>query len=218
MPANTDVFAKAKIVNLNTGEALVVHFNPQDFSFTREIKWQSESTVQGKDATKPTYAGGESWTIPSLTFVFDTTPTGQDVRDAYQSLVRLSFVDKRNAGPNSLPEPPKCRFEWGKFISFEAVITSLTQKFVLFKPNGTPVRAEVTVSFQQVSEPVPPQNPTSRSEARKIHIVHQGETLPVIAYQEYGDAACWRYIAETNDLADPKRLVPGQALKLLPLP
>ncbi len=49
-------------------------------------------------------------------------------------------------------------------------------------------------------------------------MVHEGQTLDWIAYQEYGDPAYWRHIAETNDLANPKDLRPGQVLKLTPLP
>jgi nucleoid-associated protein YgaU len=48
--------------------------------------------------------------------------------------------------------------------------------------------------------------------------VSEGQTLAWIAYQEYGDSGYWRHIAETNDLADPLDLRPGQVLKLVPLP
>jgi nucleoid-associated protein YgaU len=41
--------------------------------------------------------------------------------------------------------------------------------------------------------------------------------LDWIAYQEYGDAAAWRHIAEVNNLHNPLSLVPGQLLKLTPL-
>jgi nucleoid-associated protein YgaU len=49
-------------------------------------------------------------------------------------------------------------------------------------------------------------------------VVREGERLDWIAYQEYGRAAYWRHIAETNDLADPTDIRPGQILQLVPLP
>ena len=49
-------------------------------------------------------------------------------------------------------------------------------------------------------------------------MVEEGQRLDWIAYQEYGDAARWRYIAESNNLDDPDVLQPGQILKLIPLP
>jgi nucleoid-associated protein YgaU len=88
----------------------------------------------------------------------------------------------------------------------------------MFKADGTPLRAEVTVNFVQTVTKPKGQNPTSRSETRKIWVVHEGETLDWIAYREYGDPAQWRHIAETNGLGNPKDLYPGQVLKLTPLP
>jgi nucleoid-associated protein YgaU len=115
-------------------------------------------------------------------------------------------------------EPPMCRFQWGKFLAFNAVIKDLKQKFILFAPNGTPLRVEVALTLKQVGELTRPQNPTSRSEARKIWIVEEGQRLDWIAYQEYGDPAQWRFIAETNNLDNPDALYSGQILKLVPLP
>ena len=48
--------------------------------------------------------------------------------------------------------------------------------------------------------------------------MREGESLSWIAYKEYGDPACWRHIAETNDIEDPLHLRTGQVLKLVPLP
>jgi nucleoid-associated protein YgaU len=36
-----------------------------------------------------------------------------------------------------------------------------------------------------------------------------GDSLPQIAWQEYGDATGWRVIAEANDIDDPMILAPG---------
>ncbi|MCL5995669.1 MAG: peptidase M23, partial [Chloroflexi bacterium] len=88
----------------------------------------------------------------------------------------------------------------------------------MFKPDGTPVRAKVNVTFKQVDQQPGAQNPTTRSEPRKIWVVHEGQTLDWIAYQEYGDPACWRHIAETNGRPDPMQLRPVQVLQLVPLP
>lgn len=44
----------------------------------------------------------------------------------------------------------------------------------------------------------------------KVREVKIGDTLPVIAADEYGDARLWRLIAEANGLDDPLRF-PGEA-------
>jgi nucleoid-associated protein YgaU len=48
-------------------------------------------------------------------------------------------------------------------------------------------------------------------------VVAEGETLPLIAHDAYADAQKWRVIAEHNDLADVRDLVPGTRLELPPL-
>jgi len=207
---------KAKVVNLSTGSEVACHFNPADFEITRTIRWPDVTSL-GKNAPQVRFAGGQSHelTIPLL---FDTTATGGDVRGTYQALLDMAVIDSSTQNAKTgKGQPPLVRFEWGLFLSFEAVITAVTQKFVMFKADGTPLRARLSVTFKQVDQGVGAQNPTSRSEARKIWIVREGETLDWIAYKEYGDAAQWRHIAETNNLDNPRAIYPGQVLKLLPL-
>lgn len=209
--------AKARIVDeQNPSRVVVCHFNPKELSITQTIKYESKHNI-GNNAANLSFSGGEAQdlTIPLL---FDTTATGEDVRDSYKVLLALAKIDqKKKNATTDMGEPPYCRFEWGKLLSFRAVITKLTQKFLMFKTDGLPVRAEVSVTFKQVDKKPTGQNPTSRTESRKIWIVHEGQSLDWIAFQEYGDPAYWRHIAETNQLSNPMVLRPGQVLKLTPL-
>jgi hypothetical protein len=211
---------KARIVGVDDPSKVVnCQFNPAEFAITREIRWHQEP-MQGNDAPSVTFAGGKSrdLTIPLL---FDTTSTGKDVRDSYKALLEMAQINTKKKDPKTgKGEPPRCRFEWGNFLrnnAFVGVITQVTQKFTMFKSDGTPVRAELEVTFSETAEKPKGQNPTSQSETRKIWVVEEGQTLDWIAYQEYGDPAHWRHIAETNNLDDPKDLHPGQVLKLVPL-
>ncbi|MCB9079967.1 MAG: peptidoglycan-binding protein [Anaerolineaceae bacterium] len=208
---------KARIVDeKNPSRNVVCHFNPKELSITQTINYESNRNI-GNNAANLSFSGGEAQdlTIPLL---FDSTATGADVRDSYKILLELATIDdKKKNSTTEMGEPPYCRFEWGKLLSFRAVITKLTQKFLMFKTDGLPLRAEVSVTFKQVDKKPTGQNPTSRTESRKIWIVHEGQSLDWIAYQEYGDPAYWRHIAETNQLANPMVLQPGQILKLTPL-
>ncbi len=106
-------------------------------------------------------------------------------------------------------------FQWGAAWSFEAVITSLSQQFTLFLSDGTPVRATLTVNFQQVRDTanLAPQNPTSGGAGgERVWQVGAGDTLAWIAYREYGDATKWRLIAQANNLIQVRELAPGTVL------
>jgi nucleoid-associated protein YgaU len=47
-------------------------------------------------------------------------------------------------------------------------------------------------------------------------VVQEGETLPLIAYDAYGDASQWRIIATHNNIAEVRLIAPGTALELPP--
>ena len=53
---------------------------------------------------------------------------------------------------------------------------------------------------------------------QKVFIVLPGDTIDGIAAKEYGDPKAWRFIADTNNLDNPKDLRPGQALIIEELP
>jgi len=109
-------------------------------------------------------------------------------------------------------------FTWGKFSTFPAVITQVGQKFTLLLENVLPARATLSVTLQEVPKKAAKkrqqgQNPTSRAAgASRVRVVQMGDTIDLIAADELGDAGAWRRVAETNNLEDPRRLTPGQAL------
>jgi len=47
--------------------------------------------------------------------------------------------------------------------------------------------------------------------------VKHGDTLSLIAHEEYDDPAEWRRIADANGINDPKDVKPGTVLTLPPI-
>jgi nucleoid-associated protein YgaU len=62
------------------------------------------------------------------------------------------------------------------------------------------------------------QNPTSGAIAGKIHLVREGDRMDLLANQYYKKPMLWRYIAEHNDIDNPRNLTPGTRLIIPPLP
>lgn len=209
---------KAEIFRVDDpSKKVVCQFNPKDYSITKAVKWVYRQ-VDGKNVGNPEFAGGEAQDF-SVELWFDSTDSGSDVRKKYQDLLKMAEIDQSSANATTgKGEPPQCKFQWGSYLSFTGVIKQITQNFILFKADGTPLRAKVGVTFSETPKQQSPQNPTTRTESRKIWVVHEGQSLDWIAYREYGDPAYWRHIAETNDLDNPMDLHAGQVLKLVPLP
>jgi hypothetical protein len=214
---------KAKIVNLSSkktflNNSIEVSFNPNKIDFSTCAKYPEDYRPGGDSLV--TYGGNMASEI-SMKLLFDTTMTGSNVRKKYiDFLVELLQPIPDKTG--KAPQPPHCQFIWGDFsdghLNFEGVLTNLKVDYEWFLPNGRPVRADVNVTFKSPTEKKGGTNPTSRSEARSVWRVIEGQTLDWIAYQEYGDSSAWRHIAQVNNLSNPRDLRPGMVLKLVPLP
>lgn len=203
------------------GNTVACMFRPKEYTVSKQNSWQMKE-VKGKDVPQLEFSGGGASTL-SMELFFDTYESGKDVRKEYTNEIwGLTAIDDSLTDKiNKKGRPPLVQFKWGPVISFKAVITNITQKFTMFKANGTPVRATLNVTFKEAEKPgkYPFQNPTTSSQpGYKVRIIKEGESLDWIAQEEYGDPALWRFIADTNNLENPMKLSPGQKLSISPAP
>ena len=163
-------------------------------------------------------------TRPTLSFdlMFDTTQEGKakpvtDYTEQLVNLTRKSEVKGTSKSAND-QRPKWVQLCWGKFVSFRAVVTSLTISFTLFNKDGVPLRATAAITLQQfdeVDKKWPKQNPTSGTIAPAAeHVVQPGETLDRIAEGHFGDPNEWRAIAQANGIRDPFEIRPGQRISV----
>jgi nucleoid-associated protein YgaU len=122
-------------------------------------------------------------------------------------------------GVNLVSRPPKVIFQWGPPSAFliEANITSVNVTYNRFAPDGSPVRAEVSIRLQQQPSLLAllATNPTSAGlPGRRAHTVTAGDSLARIATAQYGSPGRWRQIADTNGIDDPLRVRPGDRVYL----
>lgn len=220
-----DPLQKAKIVyEGGTGvSSLECQFNPVSLTINKTVSWKPVAPAKERVKAQPdqnaprlVFGGGGSATF-NLDLIFDTTLIdNQDVRGYTNQLLKLTLKGAGDPAKRKL-NPPKVQFVWGQFLLFRAYITSVQINYTLFLPSGLPVRARANVGFVQCFDedgPLAPQNPTSRTDPRKIHLVEQGERLDFLAFKEYGNAELWREIAEANGLDNPFDLRTGQTLVL----
>src|SRR5262245_16429228 len=143
---------KAEITNCVTGKKVVCMFNPKEYTFSKQNKWE-EKKADKKQVAHLKFSGGAPANL-KMQLLFDTyeaheeskSAAGDDVRKYTKELWEMMKIDDKKK------EPPHCRFEWGNLWSFEAVIESISQKFTLFDKNGTPLRAVLDVAFKQIKD------------------------------------------------------------------
>lgn len=211
---------EAIVVNLDTQDRARCRFRPKEMTISKQNAWTA-SQVKGANVPTLEFGGGGNAKL-TLELFFDSSREGDDVRTETQKIWDMMLINRSSSSYNERTkkgEPPKVQFQWGNMSSFTGVIEDIQQKFVLFKPDGTPVRAILTVSFQQFGDEnyVPRQNPTSEGMAGyRVRAVVPGDTIDMIAYQEYGDPTKWRRLAEANNLIDPLNLSAGTFLAVPP--
>jgi hypothetical protein len=214
-------FQKARL-DIEGGERLECWLNPTQYSIAKANDWTTRPVV-GTSLPQAQFAGGHAREL-ALELLFDATPDG-DVSTATDQLFKIMEVDQSLAagGSGNQARPPSITLSWGAFTSFKAVCRHLHVQFELFSPDGTPIRALAAMTLVQVEKdarsgggtPAPAQNPTTRADRRvRSHVVRDGDSLPLLAYQYLGDATRWREIAIASDIDDPLRLERGRRLEI----
>ena len=135
------------------------------------------------------------------------------MRDQTRKITDLMNIDRTTHAP------PVLLFAWAS-LTFTCVLARATQQFLMFLPDGTPVRARLQVTFNEFRNADLEAKEVKRETAdySKLHVVRQGETLSSIAGAVYGDPAQWRPIAIRNAVDFPTAIGVGDQLVVPSLP
>jgi hypothetical protein len=222
MPSTRGQLVAAKIFEVDSqghekggGISVSCMFNPFEYSVSKSNTYD-ERPRNNADTPQGEFFKSGSQTL-KLNLTFDTYESGEDVSLETNKLWKFMLTKTQESRrQNEKIQPPQVAFEWGVF-RFVSYITNMTQKFTLFKNDGTPVRAQVDVTFTQYTDldDYPRQNPTSGGgPIERIWRVVAGDRLDLIAAEVYHDAQKWRLIAEQNQLSNPLAIRPGMQLRI----
>jgi hypothetical protein len=138
-------FKKAQFTYQGTDgstQIVPVDFNPSALEYSITLNTQGEG---GKTQQAASRASAKL----NLELVFDSTDTGEDVRNKTNKVeLMLGPPNKSAAKGAPPPAPPMVTFEWGAF-KFQGVVDSFKQSMDFFSANGVPLRAAVSLSMAQ---------------------------------------------------------------------
>ena len=207
-PASGSTDAPAK----PTGKKIDFQFNPKELTLTKTAKWGQDPKAGAKKTGVQQFLGAEPAKLSVEMFLDASRKMDDSVVKAVEQLFSCC-VPAKGTTEKQKPSPPWVRFQWGAIVGFPAHIKSVSVKYTLFTPTGTPVRAVCTVQMEEMGGEVERQNPTSGAlAARSVRTMVDGDSLPSVAYAEYGDPTLWRALAEANGIDDPMRLPVGRPL------
>jgi len=209
----------------NAGDQHKVLFNPTEYSVERANAYKA-TPLPGIGSPLIQFVNGDAATLSLELFLDDwTDPDGppseiprilgggqsKSVRQRIDDIVGLLDIDPQ------IHAPPRVKFVWGP-LQFQAVLEKVGRKITLFRPDGTPARATLSVSFKEYN-PRAREAPHVRlesSDKTKRRQISAYETIWTIADQEYGDPREWRAIAAKSEVDDPRALEPGTWLRVPP--
>jgi hypothetical protein len=215
---------KRASLEIEGGAQIECWFNPKEYSIQKQNQWKVDPVV-GTALPTAQFGGGQPRKL-TLDLMFDASDSTLDVRTVTDTLFKAMEVDKAlgsGSGKNS-GRPPMITFNWGSTVMFKAVADSLSVQYMLFRPDGSPIRATAKLSLIQVEKAKDKSssgaggrggNPTTRAlPGSGSHLVRDGDSLPSIAFAHYRDPTRWRPIAEANGIDDPLRRRRGATLSI----
>lgn len=213
---------KALITNNDTGDKIEVLFNPEEYSLSKDNNF-AQVAVPGLRSPLLQFVHGNLQTL-DMELLVDTYEThksgsktaaeaGQDVRDLTGRITGLLNINPETHAP------PVLVFTWGS-LSFTCVLAKASQRFIMFRQDGVPLRARLQVTFNEFTNADLEAKEVKRETAdySQLYTVSQGETLAGIAARVYRNPALWRPIALRNGIDNPRELVVGQRLLVPRLP
>ena len=197
---------------------LKFQYNPEQFTLSKSTIWSRQKVSLNASTPPPSYRSTGPRSVTMDVF-FDrySEPRG-DVSDDVETLFTWT---KPCPMPDGRFSPPVLKFEWGAsdvMPEFKGFLSNVSASYTMFRRDGTPVRANCSITIEEIPEEAEGTNPTSGSKkSLRRHVLIEGESLHSIAWAEYGQASYWRALAEFNAIDDPTR-VPAGAEILLPPP
>jgi Contractile injection system tube protein/LysM domain len=159
--------------------------------------WHEEfpgSTLNGKRGSASSRVENEALGVLS-----NVSPDAAETLDVVEPIVDYASGNQRRNG-------------------FKCIVESVKQKFTLFSPKGVPLRATLSVTLREyktLEEQLAHLNLMSPDRTHS-HVVQSGETLSSLAARFYQNPNNWRFIADENQIEDPRRLAVGAFLNIPP--
>jgi nucleoid-associated protein YgaU len=199
------------------GKSIDAFLNPESYSLNYAVNYESSKEKQNNAGTQ--IFTGMGPTSLELDLTVDGTgiiplPAGYSDIDSYIRALKNIIYDYQG----TYHRPNYLKIAW-KNLQFTGVCESLTLKYSLFKPDGSPIRASVKLKFKENIDFKTKLRMAQSSSPDLTHVrtVRSGDTLPLMAYRIYGDSSFYVEVARANNLSHFGAIRPGDEIYFPPL-
>jgi hypothetical protein len=217
-----DITGKLKILAFTSprfemdGPPILIYtamFNPESFTVNQRVVYD-QAPVPGHTSSEPAFRNIETQEF-KFDFLIDGTGAAGKKRNVFADIEHFRLV----VGYQGLIHRPHYLIiNWGTFIA-RCVLESMGIKYELFDRAGLPLRATITATFIEFTDNHHEGLLANRSSPDLTHVkvVREGDTLPLLAHQVYGDASYYPEVARVNGLDNFRELRVGDEIYFPPL-
>ena len=196
------------------GEDFTVQFNPGEYNLSFETQWQTEQ------ANNQTNADNKFQRIKpgdlSFSFTLDGTGASGEKIDVPKKLDEFLNLAHKYHGDKH--KPRFIQVLWGT-LDYKGVLKSVSIAHTLFTNQGLPLRVkvDVTVGSHQESKKQVQTNQPASPDMTHLRTIKDGDNLPLMCYDIYGDQQYYLDVAKVNRLRNYRVLETGTKLIFPPL-
>ncbi|HEU4719674.1 MAG TPA: hypothetical protein VFU15_17640 [Bacteroidia bacterium] len=199
-----------------SGQPYTVMINPDSIKWSRSVEYneqQPPDTSSPSQKYKNTPSEKLSFDIViDCTGIVDSTRTSMATEISSLETICYTYNGK-------IHRPNFVKVQWGKDISFNGVLTSFDTSYTLFRPDGSPLRAKISLSFSQyisVSTVTKIDAPSSPDLTHMVTVV-QDVNLPQLCTKVWNDYSFYIQVARYNGLNKFRNLKSGTKLIFPPI-
>lgn len=194
----------------------VVMLNPESLKWGRSIEYNDEQPIDSSaPSQKYKQTKGEKL---SFDITIDCSGVVDSSRvDLPTEMTNLSSVVYDYNG--KIHRPNFVAIYWGKGLSFQGILTSFDTSFTYFRPDGTALRAKVSLAFTSYIDTKLRAKEDGDESPDITHLVNivEGDTLPQISQNIFNSPDYYIQLARFNGLNKFRQLKPGTQLIVPPL-
>ncbi|MES2345967.1 MAG: LysM peptidoglycan-binding domain-containing protein [Pseudomonadota bacterium] len=193
-----------------------LQINPESYRHTHATEYTKNDSTDTAGVTTKFYVQSPQ----KVNFDFYLDATGalrQEIAGVAKEIA--SFKRVAYAYNGDIHSPNYLVIVWGNGVEFQCRLTSLDIDYLMFQPDGTPLRAKLSVGFDEYLSPQAIVQRANKHSPDLTHarVVQAGDTLPHMCYLVYGDSRYYWGVAEYNKLSQFRQLTPGATIFFPPL-
>ncbi len=181
------------------GKPYEVMLNPDSIKWQRAIEYNEVQAPDSSSASQK-YKSSPSDKM-NFDIVIDCTgivkPDRTKMKDEIDELEKIVFTYN-----GDIHRPNFVKIQWGADIEFKGVLTSFDTNYTLFSPDGSPLRAKISLGFSQYISPSTTEKMDGKKSPDVTHrvTVEEGVTLPQLCYRIWKDDLRYVQVSRYNSL------------------